>query len=255
MFKDKLKAASIHLTISAIVLFVFLSIVFSVWYPQPYATISGIVSILLILVGVDLILGPLLTFVVFKKGKASLKFDLFIIASAQIVALLYGAFTVYQGHPAYVVYAVDRFELIPAQEAFPENAQYEEFKISKLWLPKLAYAKKPEDSESKNKLLFEVLAGKPDIERRSEYYEPIDKFSDKIFSRGVKPEVIRTLPENKQKLDAFLNKYGEAANDYAFLPLIGKEKDVLWAWNRKSGEPVGILDVNPWALEQVANAQ
>lgn len=255
MIKDKLKAASIHLAVSAFVLLVFLSATLFIWYPQPYAGISGIGTILLILICVDLVLGPLLTFIVFKRGKASLKFDLSIIVSAQIVALLYGIFTVYQGHPAYVVYAVDRFELIPAQEALPERARYEEFKISKLWLPKLAYAKKPEDSESKNRLLFEVLAGQPDIERRPEYYEPFENFSAKVFTRGVKPEVLQAFPDSKQKLDVFLAEHGKSANDYVFIPLIGKEKDVLWVWNRETGKPVETLDINPWQLSQVAIAK
>jgi hypothetical protein len=67
MIKDKLKAASIHLAISAFILAAFLLIVFSVWYPAPFADISGLNNLLAVLIGVDLVLGPLLTFIVFKK--------------------------------------------------------------------------------------------------------------------------------------------------------------------------------------------
>lgn len=255
MIKEKFKAASIHLAISFCVILAFLSIVFSIWYPQPYASVSGISNILFILICVDLILGPLLTFIVFKKGKKTLKFDLSVIASIQITALMYGIFTVYQGHPAYVVYAIDRFELIPAQDVLPEKARYDELKISKLWLPKLAYAKKPEDSDSKNKLLFEVLSGQPDIERRPEYYEPFDKFSDKIFIKAITPNILQAVPENKLKLDAFLAKYGKEAISYAFIPLIGKDKDVLWAWDRSTKRPVDTLDIDPWQATKIATSR
>ncbi len=223
MIKDKLKAASIHLAISAFILAAFLSIVLSIWYPAPFAEISGLKNLLAVLIGVDLVLGPFLTFIIFKKNKSTLKFDLSVIASIQLAALIYGSFTIHQGHPAYVVYTIDRFELISAKEALPERAQHEEFKISKLWLPKLAYAKRPEDSDTRNKLLFEVLSGLPDLERRPEYYEPFDKFTQDVLAHGLKPEVLLSNPEHKQKLEQFFAEHGKTANDYAFLPLVGKE--------------------------------
>ena len=255
MLKDKLKAASIHLGISAFILAIFLSIVFSIWYPPHFYSISGLKHLLVILIGVDLVLGPLLTFIIFKKKKSTLKFDLSVIASIQLAALIYGGFTIYQGHPAFVVYTIDRFELISAKEALPERAQYEELKISKLWLPKLAYAKRPEDSETRNKLLFEVLSGLPDLERRPEYYEPFDKFTQDVFAHSLKPEILLAQPENKQKLEQFLQEHGKTANDYAFLPLVGKEDDVLWAWDRATSKPVGTLAINPWQQAQVAAAK
>ncbi|MDQ5769711.1 TfpX/TfpZ family type IV pilin accessory protein [Thiothrix subterranea] len=252
MIKDKLKAASIHLAISAFILAAFLLIVFSIWYPAPFADISGLNNLLAVLIGVDLILGPLLTFIIFKRNKSTLKFDLSVIASIQLVALIYGSFTIYQGHPAYVVYAIDRFELISAKEALPERAQHEEFKISKLSTPKLAYAKRPEDSDTRNKLLFEVLSGLPDLERRPEYYEPFDQFAGEVLKQGLTPQQFSSNPENQQKLSAFLEKYGKSAADYAYLPLIGKEKDVLWVWDRTNAKPVGTLDISPWQLPKVA---
>ncbi|MEZ5452413.1 MAG: TfpX/TfpZ family type IV pilin accessory protein [Thiothrix sp.] len=253
MIQEKLKAASIHLAISAFIIASFLSVVLLVWYPQPFAELSGLNHILTVLIGVDLVLGPLLTFIIFKKHKPTLKFDLSVIASIQLAALAYGAFSVFQGHPAYIVFAVDRFELVPAQDVAPEKAKYEEFKISKLGFPKLAYAKKPEDSETRNKLLFEVLSGQPDIERRPEYYEPIDKFTTEVFKKGFSATTFGTTPENRQKLDEFLAKHSGSPEQYVFVPLIGKEKDVFWGWDRQSEEPVGILDIDPWHVSaQVA---
>ncbi|EIJ34292.1 TfpX/TfpZ family type IV pilin accessory protein [Thiothrix nivea] len=252
MIQEKLKAASIHLAISAFIIACFLSIVLLVWYPAPFPELSGLNHILAILIGVDLVLGPLLTFIIFKKQKPSLKFDLSVIASVQLAALIYGAFSIFQGHPAYIVYAVDRFELVPAQDVAPEKAKYDEFKISKLGFPKLAYAKKPEDSETRNKLLFEVLSGQPDIERRPEYYEPFDKFAAEAMRKGLTQQQLGSTPENRQKLEAFLEKHGKTAADYAFLPLVGKEKDVLWVWDKASTQPVGTLDIDPWHLPKIA---
>ena len=63
---------------------------FWVWYPTPYFAIDGGWQVLRILAGVDVVLGPLLTFIVFKIGKPSLKFDMSCIILMQIGALIYG---------------------------------------------------------------------------------------------------------------------------------------------------------------------
>ena len=88
-----------HLVISLIVVtLVFIVIRFQL-YPDFYFAIQGISEIILILFAVDVVLGPLLTLIVFKKGKKSLKFDLSIIALCQIAALTYGSYIIYQERP------------------------------------------------------------------------------------------------------------------------------------------------------------
>lgn len=68
------------------------------------------------------------------------------------------------------------------------------------------------------------------------------------MAKGIKPEILQNKSENKQKLAEFLGKHGKTASDYAFLALSGKEKDVLWAFNRSTGEPVDIININPFTL-------
>ena len=115
---------------------IFYLFVLTVWYPAPYFQVSGLLGIMLMLVAIDLIIGPLLTFIIFKPKKPSLKFDLSVIAVIQIVALAYGAMAVYQGHPVYVAYTVDRFTLVSVGEADPAKARYNEFKVSTYGEPK-----------------------------------------------------------------------------------------------------------------------
>lgn len=252
--KDKFKASFLHFIISSGIIFLFLLVTLLVWYPSPHYELSGLKSILVILLLIDIILGPFLTFVVYKKNKTSLKYDLAVIVGIQIAALFYGVFTVYQGHPVYIVYAIDRFETIAAMDAYPERAKHDEFKTSKLGSPKLAYARMPEDTFVRKQLLFEVLSGKPDIDARPEYYEPFEKFADQVMQQGLTSQQLTSTPDNSQKLDTFLAQHGKNATDYAFLPLVGKEKDVLWAWDKTTKQPVGTLDIAPWQQAQVAAA-
>lgn len=247
MFRPKLKATLIHLGISAVIVLSFLIFVRSYWYPEPFFSISGLSTILIMIVAVDLVLGPLLTFIVFKSNKPTLKFDLATIAAIQLAALSYGAYTVYQAHPLYITYAIDRFSPINASEVEPTNAKFPELNKSKLTGPTLVYLQKPTDRAEMSKITMEVMSGKADLDARAEYYFPLNQKIDEVLSRSLNINIFAKKTEHKVKLDAFITKHGKKLEDYAFLPLIGKEKDVLWAFDRKTREPVGIVEISPWS--------
>lgn len=247
MWKNKLKASLVHLTISALIVISFLIFVRSYWYPEPFFGISGLMAILVTIVVVDLILGPLLTFVVYKPQKPTLKFDLAVIAAIQIAALSYGAYTVYQAHPLYITYAIDRFSPINTSEVNPANAKFDELKKSKLTGPTLVYLQKPTDRAEMARITTELLSGKADLDARTEYYLPLHSKIDEILARSLNIDNYTKDPDNKAKLDIFLKKHGSNVTDYSFLPLVGKEKDVLWAFSRKTKKPVDIIEISPWS--------
>ena len=248
LVKQKLKASGIHFIISLSFISISLLLALKFWYPAPFFEISGLDHIILILITVDVILGPLLTLVVFKPKKPSLKIDLTIIGLVQIVAFCYGFYTIYSAHPLYIAFAGDRFTPINTNEVDPAKAKYPELKKSKLTGPELVYVQKPADPAEMSRVTMEVLSGKPDLDARPEYYEPFKKFTDTILTKSISPEKIQANDKNKQQLENFLAQYGKTADDYAFLALVGKEKDVLWAFDRHNGEPVDIIDINPFSL-------
>jgi hypothetical protein len=55
---------------------------------------AGAEGLLLLMAGIDIVVGPLLTLIVFKAGKKGLKFDLALIALAQAAFLAYGVWTI-----------------------------------------------------------------------------------------------------------------------------------------------------------------
>ena len=110
------KAAGIHLAISACVAACAALLIFCVWYPSPYTHAAGADQLVVMLLGIDLILGPLLTLVVYKRGKKSLRFDLGVIALLQVCAFVYGMSIVVRARPAFIVSRIDRFVLVTANE-------------------------------------------------------------------------------------------------------------------------------------------
>ena len=80
------------------------------WY------LTGVQRVLIILVVVDLIVGPTLTFIIAnpKKPRRELLRDVAIIATVQILALAYGAATLWRGRPLYYAYFVNRVQMVQA---------------------------------------------------------------------------------------------------------------------------------------------
>src|SRR5262249_6319528 len=68
-------AAGLHFLICVAIATAVVLLMLELWYPRPLFEAAGGNDLLFIIVGVDVILGPLLTLVVFKAGKWGMKFD------------------------------------------------------------------------------------------------------------------------------------------------------------------------------------
>lgn len=118
-----------HLTISILISLFILAWVFWVWYPESLAKAVGVTHIFLMLLVVDMIIGPLLGLIVYKEGKNTLKFDLSVIFLIQISALIYGVYAIAQGRPVWIVYNVDRFDLVRNNEVIRDGLQKKKRRI------------------------------------------------------------------------------------------------------------------------------
>ncbi len=94
------------------------TLVFVVWYPYPYREISGGRSLFGMVVAIDVIMGPLLTLVIFNRSKpiSELRRDLAIIGVLQLAALGYGLWTVALARPVHLVFEINRFRAVHAFE-------------------------------------------------------------------------------------------------------------------------------------------
>lgn len=122
--KDRLIAAGIHLAISLVVASLILILLFVIWFPSPLMGLGAVQGVQIMLL-VDLAIGPLLTLIVFKRGKRTLIMDLSVIAILQIAALGYGLTTVYGQAPSYMVLTYDGFYVVSRHEVNTLLAQAE----------------------------------------------------------------------------------------------------------------------------------
>jgi hypothetical protein len=163
------RAAAVHLAISALVVGAFLALVISVWYPPPLLQGAGGMRLVLIVAAVDLVAGPLITLLIYKKGKPGLAFDLTVIALLQASALAYGLHTTWVSRPAYLVLSPYRATLVAANELYPADQAHK----APAWGAEPMLAVAPQDAEARQSLLFEVVDGKPDIEYRPQHHRPL----------------------------------------------------------------------------------
>lgn len=247
MIHSKLKAAGIHFLLSLVVISLIIGAIIYFWFPDAMMKVSNFKEISILIISIDIILGPLLTFIVFKPKKKSLKFDLGTIALIQISALVFGVYNLYQAHPVFIAFNVDRFTLVTAVNAKPERAILKEFNISKLSSPKIVVSKLPENIDERNSLILNALeTGDSDFELRSEYYHSFEDNIDEILAKSLDPDIVFKKPETKKKLHSFIQKHGKSKENYAYLPLEGDLKDVIWVLDKDTAEPIDIIAVNPW---------
>ncbi len=125
VWRDRLRASGIHLVISLGIALLAAFLVFGLWYPYPYREISGGRELFLIVVVVDVMLGPLITLAVFNRAKlkAELRRDLAMVGLIQLAALGYGLWTVFVARPVHLVFEYDRFRVVHAVDIPPELMQ------------------------------------------------------------------------------------------------------------------------------------
>lgn len=238
---NRFKAALVHFMISVMVFSLFLSLVFFIWYAYPFNVTQGVAEIVYMMAGVDIVLGPLLTLIVFNAAKKSLKFDLSVIAAFQLVALLYGGYVIYSERPAWVVFAKDRFEVVGLSEVDSQQLVDKSLDVGVLDKPRLVYAE-PAAGDEAAEILFEALSGGKDIDRRPKFYRAYTDNS---------PAVIAGLSE--------LHEHSEvqaAVTDterLRWVPVKGKLKSIVAIVDRNTGSVVDYLIVYPWSERSESN--
>jgi hypothetical protein len=172
------KASFIHLGLSVLVVALAASLVFGIWYPYPYRELAGGRELFLLIVGVDVICGPVLTFVLFNpaKPRAELWRDLSLVSLIQIGALMYGIHAVWQARPLFLVQEIDRFKVVSLVDldSYALVALSQTLKPAVFSGPQTVAIRSAKDDQEREKILFESIQGGRDYAERPEFYLPYE---------------------------------------------------------------------------------
>lgn len=96
------KAFGIHLLCSLLVLAVILAILIYIWYPGMFIDAGGWQGIRIV-TGVDLVLGPLITLIIYNPAKKHLIWDMTAVVTFQICCLTIGVYIVHSQKPGLLI--------------------------------------------------------------------------------------------------------------------------------------------------------
>ena len=243
---SRFKAFAIHFSISFIIFLFLLYFILIQWYPEPLFSNDGGWRVIRIIVGVDLIIGPLLTLIVFKSGKPGLKFDLSMIALFQIIALSWGVWNTYNERPAAIIYTLDFFTPVPAYQLAEQGFTTKELeKYGDSW-PVIIYSDIPKEKESEA-LAKALRAGKP-LYLLTEYYSKFSKKQAPILKENSMN--LAKYVENKPKLKKIYQHAlltGTAKTNISYLALHSREKWVTVVFDLDEMKIIDTMDIEPSA--------
>lgn len=240
------KASGIHFLLSVAIVGAVSAFMLIVWYPWPLFEAAGGNRLIFILASVDVTIGPLITLVIFKSGKKSLRFDLTVIALLQFAALCYGVQAVYHARPIYLVFTVDRFDLVMARDidsadlAAVKRAQFRRLPLGR---PRVIAAEAPTDPKLRNALLDSALAGR-DLQVFPQYYVEYSQLAAQALAKARPVKILRE--RDGATLDAYLQAHKLADDAVRFLPLRAPKRDGAVILDAKTAAPLATLLIDPW---------
>ena len=240
----RLKFFFSHLTISFLIALLVLGLVFFIWYPSSLATAVGVTKIFLMMLTIDVIVGPVLGLLVYKEGKKTLKFDLGVIIALQISALCYGLYSIEQGRPAWLVFYADRFELIRKNDLLLENIDQAKKQFQQVsWAkPQFVAIKTITNTQQHQDDIFTEVMGGVSLAQKPERYVDFVQAKSHLQQRA---KTLRELNQynDAQQVDRILSKYPQATG---FFPLKANTVDMTVLINKEKGEVIKIVDLRPW---------
>lgn len=242
---SRTKAFLIHLSISVTIFLVLLGFILLQWYPSPYFAYDGGWRGIRLVAGIDLVLGPLLTLIVFKPGKKGLRLDLAVIALIQFMALTYGVTTVYRQRTALVVYFRHALYTVSGWQAAMVSAKGQAVIRTSTTTPPYVQVVLPKSPLARYEVFSAIFKGALPPYLRGSLYQA---FSPKdALGHGLDVEkLVQNRPADQQRLQRFL--HGQSVSQYTFVPLDCRYRRLLIAVRRSDGRFAGTVDINPYPL-------
>ena len=244
---NRYKASGLHFCGSLCVALIAAALVFLLWYPEALAGISGVSGIFLLMLGVDAILGPCITLLIFSPGKKpmrEIRRDLAIVLCVQLAALSFGMYTVFAARPVFLVYSEGgSFEVTHANDLTAEKlarGREPQFRTLPQWGPKLAALDVPKDPKIRQGIMTSLITGEDRLAFIPQAYVAYERRKPDVIKHLKPLEALR--PFNKARgaeLDALIRKY--ASRQVGWLPMQGKNGYLAVVIARDSAE---ILEVS-----------
>jgi hypothetical protein len=248
VWRDKLLAFGVHFIVTALLAAAAAALIFAIWFPSPFNEMIGGTKLFELVVGCDLALGPLISLVIFNRGKSrrELTIDYTIVGIIQVAALSYGVWVMAASRPVYVAFSKDRFEVVMAQNVRDSDlaAAPEQYRRLPLTGPEIVAVDVPTAAQSE--VLFEELAGHGG-HTQPKYYVPYESQLGEIRKRaGTIAALEKIHHEAKGVLEAAVADAKLPAERLRWLPVAVKGEFWTALIDFDTGKPVSYAQLDPY---------
>jgi hypothetical protein len=254
----RLKAFSLHLLASAVVLTLVLGTLYLGWYRWPGWYLADVPVVAAVLVGVDLAIGPSITFIVAQPRKPArvLARDIAIIAVCQCCALIYGATSLWRGRPLYYAFSENVLQLVQAYDISAHELGLgwaQNPKLSPHWYsrPRWIWAPLPQDSEESRKIVLATIGGGDDVIQMPRYFKRWEQGLSTLQAQLKRVDDVAyfSRPE-KQSLKQRMQARGLAVDQRNAMPLTGRAHPLLAVFDPATLKIVAFLAPDRKTSEQ-----
>jgi len=245
---DRMRASGIHLGISMAIALLAALLVFLLWYPYPYREVSGGRELFLILVSVDVVLGPLITLAIFNRSKPrrELVRDLAIVGLIQLSALGYGMWTVFVARPVHLAFEIDRFRVIHAVDVPTEMLPQapEAMQSLPLFGPTLVAVRPFRNPQESFEATMAALQG-AQLGARPDFWQPYPEARERVLV-AAKPvrELLQRFPDSAGHIEQAVMDSGRSLDSLRYLPLVGRKSAWTVLLDAATAEAVGFIPLD-----------
>jgi hypothetical protein len=231
----RFQAFGLHLLASAGALTLVLGTLYFGWYRWPGWYVVGVPSVVAALIGVDLTIGPFITFIVARstKPRPVLARDIAIIATVQLAALIYGTVSLWNGRPLYYAFSENVLQLVQAYDISAHELDVARMQNAELlphWysLPRWIWAPLPEDPKEAKGIVGSAITGGDDVIEMPRYFKPWEQGLPALRKQLKKvDEVAYFYGKDKGALKERMRELGLDPNQSNAMPLTGRGKPLL----------------------------
>ena len=249
-WKARLRAASIHLGASVTLAAAAAWLVFGVWYPYPYREISGGRDLFTLLVSVDVILGPLVTLIIFNRSKPrkELVRDLMVVVLIQLAALAYGLWSVYSARPVHLVYELDRFRAVHAVDV-PEELLAKapgDLAVLPRGGPTLLAVRPFTSQQERMEATIAAVQGLQ-VGARPEFWQSYEAAQTRVLAAARPASQLKErFPAQAAEISTAMAATGLPMAELAYLPLVSRRTAWTVLLNARTAQIVGYLPLDPF---------
>lgn len=187
--KTRYSAFSYHLFLSLIFFLAIFSIMYFFWFPGALFYAAGGVEGIKIIAAVDMILGPVITLIVYntKKTHRELIRDLSIILAIQLSCLSYGVYVIHKSRPVSAVLVFDTFYTQKKQDYIDQALPAEYIDQFHSFIgTKLFYVETAENKEDFLMKHVEALLGGTPLEKDTKLYKKMPTNIENLKTISIK---------------------------------------------------------------------